>query len=63
MYLSLYIFSNPFSRTPSLAALERAENLYRRALCVRPQWKEILQRLGDVHVAQSELSRVHQTAV
>lgn len=48
---------------PSRAALERAENAYRRALCVRPQWKEILQRLGDVHVAQSKLSRVHETAV
>jgi hypothetical protein len=48
---------------PAREALDRAENRYRRALCVRPQWKEVLQRLGDVHVEQSFRSRVQDTAV
>jgi hypothetical protein len=43
-------------------ALEDAEEKYRRALALRPQFTEVLRRLGDVHVLQSRLSRISETA-
>jgi len=43
-------------------ALEEAEEKYRRALALRPQFTEVLRRLGDVHVMQSKLSRITETA-
>lgn len=42
--------------------LERGEDYYRKALCVRPQWKEILHRLGDVHCEQAKYTRVPAVA-
>lgn len=45
------------------ATLDQAEEMYRRALCQRPQWKEILNRLGDVHCAQADLARIPETAM
>ena len=43
-------------------ALEDAEEKYRRALALRPQFTEVLRRIGDVHVLQSRLSRITETA-
>lgn len=44
-------------------ALEEAEDRYRRALALRPQFTEVLRRLGDVHVLQGKLSRIPETAL
>jgi F-box/leucine-rich repeat protein 2/20 len=44
-------------------ALEEAEDKYRRALSLRPQFTEVLRKLGDVHVLQAKLSRVFETAL
>ena len=43
-------------------ALEEAEDKYRRALALRPQFTEVLRRLGDVHVMQAKLSRIPETS-
>jgi len=43
-------------------ALEEAEDKYRRALALRPQFTEVLRRLGDVHVLQARLSRIAETS-
>lgn len=42
--------------------LEKAEDYYRKALSVRPQWKEVMHRLGDVHCEQAKFTRVPDTA-
>jgi hypothetical protein len=42
--------------------LEKSEDYYRKALSVRPQWTEVLYRMGDVHCEQAKFTRVPETA-